>query len=114
MQTSNTSGNNQTATPTPSTATISLDSLLVGKVDITPPEHDDERDARLRHEGYDLNVARFKDVVMFLFSIALVAVMIWLCVQAVMAGTADDKRWATSILTGAASGLIGYLIRQKK
>ncbi|MBV8618249.1 MAG: hypothetical protein JOY84_05240 [Curvibacter sp.] len=103
-----------TASATPATATIALDSVLVGKIDIAPPEHDEERSLRLRHEGYDLNVARGKSIAMFTAALLMGGILFWCCINAMLTGSADDKRWATAIVSSAASALMTYLLSHKK
>lgn len=55
-----------------------------------------------------------KDLVLFFFAIAFVAALAWFCYQTLISTTAppDEKKWAMSFFTGAAGGLIGYLVKQ--
>ena len=77
----------------PSTATLT----------ITREESSGERRVRL-----------FKDVTLFLLAIALVCVIVGLCVHTLLSADAstDARKWAMSLLTGSAGGLIGYLVRK--
>lgn len=77
----------------PSTATLS----------ITREETAGERRVRL-----------FKDLTLFILAVALVCVIVGLCVHTLLVpGASEDARkWSMSLLTGAAGGLIGYLVRK--
>ncbi|MFG1319697.1 hypothetical protein [Xanthobacter autotrophicus] len=59
-------------------------------------------------------VRLFKDVVLFLVAVAFVVVMAWLCYATVTSGaaTAEEKKWALSVLSAATGGIIGYLVRK--
>ena len=59
-------------------------------------------------------VRLFKDVTLFLLAIALVVAIVVLCVHTLLTpdASADSQKWAMSLLTGAAGGLIGYLVRK--
>lgn len=59
-------------------------------------------------------VRLFKDVTLFLLAIALVVAIVALCVHTLLTpdASADAQKWAMSLLTGAAGGLIGYLVRK--
>lgn len=62
----------------------------------------------------DRNVRLFKDVVVFLLAVGFVLLIVWLCVSTVVppGAQAEETKWAMSILSPAAGGLIGYLIRK--
>jgi hypothetical protein len=62
----------------------------------------------------DRNVRLFKDVVVFLLAVGFVLLIVWLCVSTVVSASAqaEEKKWAMSILSAAAGGLIGYRIRK--
>jgi len=55
-----------------------------------------------------------KDMVVFLLAVLFVGAIYWLCFHSVTSptATADGKKWAMSILSGEAGGLIGYLVRK--
>jgi hypothetical protein len=56
----------------------------------------------------------FKDVALFLFAIAVVATILLVCYHTVTSTTAaaDEKKWAMSVLSAAAGGILGYLVRK--
>lgn len=51
---------------------------------------------------------------MFLLAVGFVRLIVWLCVSTVWSASAqaEEKKWAMSILSAAAGGIIGYLIRK--
>jgi hypothetical protein len=55
-----------------------------------------------------------KEVALFVMAIVFVSLVIWLCVRTLLAAesSADDRKWAMSILTAATGGMIGYLVRR--
>lgn len=72
-------------------------------VSIEPGETQEERYVRL-----------FKDVVLFLTTIGFVVLVVWICFEALRGAdkSADEKRWAMSVLTAITGGLVGYLVRK--
>jgi hypothetical protein len=55
-----------------------------------------------------------KDLVVFLLAVFFVGAIYWLCFNSVTSATAsaEEKKWAMSILSGGAGGLVGYLVRK--
>ena len=72
-------------------------------IKVDPKETDGERTVRL-----------FKDVALFLVAIGFVVLLAFLCYSTLASATAtpEEKKWAMSILSGAAGGIVGYLIRK--
>ena len=62
----------------------------------------------------ELCVRLVKDFGLFLFALVTVGAVFWLAYEAVTSPTAgaDEKKWAMSILSGGAMGLVGYLVRK--
>ncbi|MEE9413582.1 MAG: hypothetical protein V3V22_11085 [Methylococcales bacterium] len=58
------------------------------------------------------NVRLFKDVVLFLAAVITAGLILAFCFYTMLKTTssADDKKWAMLVLTGASGGLLGYLI----
>ena len=73
------------------------------KVTIEPEEHPWDRGVRLA-----------KDVPLFLTAPGLVGIIVWLAVATLQGAeaTEEEKKWAMSILTAAAGGIIGYLLKR--
>lgn len=87
-------------------STIDLNSPPVGhkfNVSIDKEETSAERNVRLG-----------KDVTLFAVAIIFVLLMGWFCVQTMGSNTAtaEEKKWAMSILSACAGGLIGYLVKK--
>jgi hypothetical protein len=55
-----------------------------------------------------------KDLVVFLLAVLFVVAINWLCYNAITSPTAsgEEKKWAMSILSASAGGLVGYLVRK--
>ncbi|WGF90567.1 hypothetical protein [Marinivivus vitaminiproducens] len=72
-------------------------------VKISPEESLGERRVRL-----------FKDVVMFLVAVGFAVLIVSLCYATLTSPdtSADEKKWAMSVLSAATGGIIGYLIRR--
>ncbi|QDA36073.1 hypothetical protein E4191_18255 (plasmid) [Paracoccus liaowanqingii] len=73
------------------------------KVSVQPDESRAERNIRL-----------FKDVVLFLSAIAFIGFIAWFCIVTLITPgqPPESQRWAQSVLSAAAGGLTGYLIRR--
>jgi hypothetical protein len=72
-------------------------------VKVEPEETDNERSVRL-----------FKDLALFLVALGFVVLMAWLCYSTLSSGSAsaEEKKWAMSVLSAATGGIIGYLVRK--
>ena len=55
-----------------------------------------------------------KDLIVFLLAVSFVGLIYWLCFNTVTSPTSsgEEKKWAMSILSGGACGLVGYLVRK--
>ena len=62
----------------------------------------------------ELRVRLVKDLGLFVFALVSVGAVYWLCYNTVTSPTAgaDEKKWAMSILSATAAGLVGYLVRK--
>ena len=84
-------------------------------IDLNNPPHDHQFSLSVKPEetNGERSVRLVKDLGLFFFAMALVAVIMWICVDTLQSpASADEKKWAMSILTSAAGGIIGYLIRK--
>lgn len=85
---------------------LNLDELAKKlKLDVrieSPPDKEEEAEGRYR---------RRKDAVLFGLTVALVATVSGICVWIVLATrfSAEEKKWAMSLLTLIVGGLVGYL-----
>ncbi|MDD5578559.1 MAG: hypothetical protein PHY16_04670 [Methylobacter sp.] len=59
-------------------------------------------------------VRLFKDIVLFVAALVFVSLIGWLCFHTLDSAESspDAKRWAQSVLSAVAGGLIGYLIKK--
>jgi hypothetical protein len=62
----------------------------------------------------EFRVRLIKDLGLFVFALVPVGAVYWLCYNTVTSPTAgaDEKKWAMSILSATAAGLVGYLVRK--
>ena len=85
-------------------------------VDFTqpPPKHVLSVKMEREERPAELSVRLFKEVALFPLAVTFVAVIAWLCVDAVQQpdASADEKKWAMSVLSGATGGIVGYLVRR--
>jgi hypothetical protein len=59
-------------------------------------------------------VRLFKEGVRFMLVVAFVGIMAGMCIHATFSPrtTAEEKKWAMSILSAATGGMIGYLLKK--
>lgn len=55
-----------------------------------------------------------KDLALFATALGFVVVVAWICVTTAIneSATAEERKWATSILTAAMGGLLGWLVKR--
>lgn len=77
-------------------------------------ETPEDASARRTREMADAELKRKMTYSLFCFAIFMVAIIFGSCVYLFMTGSAEDKKWAASIISAITSGLIGFLIGQGK
>ncbi len=79
-----------------------------------PPNHHYTVKVDREETPGERGVRLFKDVAFFLVAIGFVVVIAGLCVWTVTSKetSAEEKKWAMSVLSAAAGGVIGYLVRK--
>ena len=79
-----------------------------------PPNHNYNIKVDPKETDGDRAVRLFKDVALFFVAIGFVILLAVLCYGTLTSSTTtpEEKKWAMSILSGAAGGIIGYLIRK--
>ncbi|MES2830389.1 MAG: hypothetical protein V4695_00165 [Pseudomonadota bacterium] len=79
-----------------------------------PPDHNYSIKVDPKETDGDRAVRLFKDVALFLVAVGFVVLLAVLCYSTLSSATAspDEKKWAMSIISGAAGGIIGYLVRK--
>ena len=76
---------------------------------IGPTEAAEERQQRLAEQRADNQMARYKDVAIFSTLLTALAATFGLAFWLLVSGAgAEEKRWATSILSAVVAGGIGY------
>ena len=79
-----------------------------------PPNHKFSVSVEREEFSGDRYVRWFKDVVLFLVALGFVVLIVFVCYTTLSAAAAtpEEKKWAMSVLSAAAGGIIGYLIRK--
>jgi hypothetical protein len=79
--------------------------------DIKPAEHPDDRASRIKQSEADAHIRRIKEVALFFAGLLLVLVIFGIAATVVLNtnSSADDKKWATSILSSIVTGTIAFL-----
>lgn len=79
-----------------------------------PPNHKFSVSVEREETTGERSVRLFKDVALFLVAIAFVMLIAWLCYSTLASpsATAEEKKWAMSVLSASAGGIIGYLVRK--
>jgi hypothetical protein len=70
--------------------------------------------ARRSKDAADADLKRKMTYSLFWFALLIVSVVFSGCVYAFATGAPDDKKWAASIVSAIASGLVGFLVGQGK
>ncbi len=83
-------------------------------LDTPPPNHKFSISVEREETGAERGVRLFKDVALFCIALAFVSLMVLLCYRTLSsaATSADEKKWAMSVLSAATGGILGYLIRK--
>ena len=81
------------------------------QLSIVPREEPAEREARLETEKANAAHKRRIDLALHIAAFVVVGVALCLCVWAIVRdnSTAEDKRWATTLLTAIVTGFVGYV-----
>lgn len=79
-----------------------------------PPDHVFNISVEKAESVSERNVRLFKDIVLFLVAIAFVLAIAVVCFRTVASSTAlaEEKKWAMSVLSAAAGGIVGYLVKR--
>lgn len=80
----------------------------------TPAGHTFTATVKPEESSKDAWARVFREQVLFLAALAFVGMVAWICFGTVQSASAsaEEKKWAMSFLTGAAGGLVGYLVRK--
>ncbi len=79
-----------------------------------PPNHTYKVSFEREETDGERRVRLFKDLALFLVALLFVLLIAWLSYNTLSSSTAtpDEKKWAMSIISATAGGLVGYLIRK--
>jgi hypothetical protein len=79
-----------------------------------PPKHTFNVSVDREETDGERWVRLFKDVALFVVALGFVILIVWLCYAALVSASAsaEEKKWAMSVLSAATGGIIGYLIRK--
>lgn len=83
-------------------------------LDSPPPNHKYSVSIEREETADERRVRLFKDVTIFMVATAFVVLIVWLCYTTLSSSTAsaEEKKWAMSVLSAATGGIIGYLVRR--
>jgi len=88
----------------------------VSTIDLNNPPPNHKFDVSIVRDETDgeRRVRLFKDVALFVVALGFVVLVVWLCYSTLIApaATAEEKKWAMSVLSAATGGIIGYLVRK--
>jgi len=81
-----------------------------------PEAYDFNATINSRPDPADARVERGKDVALFVVTLVLVSALASYCLYVVIleVGSADQIKWAQSLLAAVAGGLLGYLLPKQK
>ena len=79
-----------------------------------PPKHRYSVSVEREETDGERFVRLFKDIALFVVALGFVGLVMILCYTTVVSATAapEEKKWAMSVLSAAAGGVIGYLVRK--
>jgi hypothetical protein len=79
-----------------------------------PPNHRFSVSVDREETRAERNVRLIKELGVFLFAAVFVGGIYWLAFNTVTSQSAspDEKKWAMSVLSAGAAGLVGYLVRK--
>lgn len=81
-------------------------------VELKKSERTEDREARLKRESDDANHKRRIEMIAFLFVLIVVSVLIGYCcyLAASPSMSADDRKWATTLLFSIGTGVMGIFV----
>jgi hypothetical protein len=83
-------------------------------LDSPPPNHKYSVSIEREETASELYVRLFKDVALFVVAVGFVVLIVRLCYETLSssAASAEEKKWAMSVLSAATGGIVGYLLRR--
>ncbi len=79
-----------------------------------PPNHRYAVSVNREDTPAELTVRLIKELAVFFLAVVFVGAIYWLSYSTVINPTAgaEEKKWAMSVLSAGAAGLVGYLVRK--
>ena len=79
-----------------------------------PPGHKYSVSIEREEATAERRVRLFKDIILFLVGVGFVGIISYICISTLNSNiaTAEEKKWAMSILSAATGGMIGYLVKR--
>jgi hypothetical protein len=79
-----------------------------------PPNHKYSVSVECEETAGERRIRLFKDVALFVVAVGFVVMIVSLCYSTLSssAASAEEKKWAMSVLSAATGGVIGYLVRK--
>lgn len=79
-----------------------------------PPNHKFKVSVEREETEGERGVRLFKDVALFVVALGFVVAIASLCYTTLSStdASAEEKKWAMSLLTGAMGGIVGYLVKK--
>ncbi|MGO9675192.1 MAG: hypothetical protein ACLPSF_13675 [Methylocella sp.] len=83
-------------------------------LDSPPPNHKYSVSIEREETEWEQYVRLFKDVALFVVAVGFVILIVSLCYETLSssAASAEEKKWAMSVLSAATGGIVGYLLRK--
>ena len=80
----------------------------------SPPNHKYSVSVEREETVGERGVRLFKDMALFLAALGFVGLVVSLCYGTLSSTTAsaEEKKWAMSVLSAATGGIVGYLVRK--
>ena len=84
-------------------------------IQVTQPEHPDERQTRHSQSEADARLRRWKDGVLFVVALLMTVALVTVCLWALLNPhtPSEMKDWATHVIMLTIGGLVGFLTGRK-
>jgi hypothetical protein len=84
-------------------------------IQVTQPEHREQRQARLRQSETDARLRRWKDAVLFVVALLVMMLLMGVCLWALLNPhtSSEMKDWATHVIMLIIGGFVGFLTGKK-
>lgn len=101
----------------PGTAPIDIDKLARSghryEVSLNNETAEDATQRRTQ-EAAEAALRRRMTFIIFVFALLVTSIVFGACLYVLTSGSADDKKWATGVISAITSGLVGFLVGQAR